>query len=315
MKALALLSGGLDSTLAIKLMQDQGIDVAAVNISTRFGGGKTDHAALVAKELGVQFIRINARDDYIDMLKNPKYGYGSNFNPCIDCHIYMIRKTGEILESEGASFMVTGEVLGQRPMSQNKGSLLRVEKESGIEGLLLRPLSAKRLKMTRPEREGWVDREKLLNIAGRGRKEQLQLAAQYGLTCYSAPAGGCLLTIKDFSNRLRDLLKVKDHLSDSDIGLLKVGRHYYESNAQVIVGRNHEENLAILDLKDAEDSALRIVDNRGPVTVIRGPVGDTVLEYAAQLTAKYSHAKGAASVECDTPDGKRVLIVEPFSEE
>jgi len=202
MKALALLSGGLDSSLAIKLLLEQGIDVAAVNIATRFSSGKADHAALVASELGVQFIRLNASEDYIEMLKNPKHGYGSNFNPCIDCHIYMIRKAGEIMESEGASFVVTGEVLGQRPMSQNKGSLLRVEKESELDGLLLRPLSAQRLKITTPEREGWVDREKLLGINGRGRKVQLELAAQYGISAYSAPAGGCLLTDKEFSSRL-----------------------------------------------------------------------------------------------------------------
>ena len=315
MKALALLSGGLDSSLAIKLLLEQGIDVAAVNISTRFGGGKTDHAALVAQELGVQFIRIKASDDYIEMLKNPKHGYGSNFNPCIDCHIYMIRKAGELLESEGASFVVTGEVLGQRPMSQNKGSLLRVAKESGLEDLLLRPLSAKRLKMTIPEREGWVDREKLLNIAGRGRKEQLQLAEKYGLTGYSAPAGGCLLTLKEFSNRLRDQLKIKDDLSDADIGLLKVGRHFYEGSVQVIVGRNHEENLVILGLKGAEDSALHVVDIPGPVTIIRGGGGDDVIEYAARLTARYGRAKGLVSVECETSEGKRVIQIEVTEEE
>ena len=314
MKALALLSGGLDSSLAIKLLLDQGIEVAAVNISTRFGGGKTDHAALVARELDVQFIRVKTGDDYIEMLKNPKHGYGSDFNPCIDCHIYMIRKAGELLESEGASFVVTGEVLGQRPMSQNKGSLLRVEKESGLEGLLLRPLSAKRLKMTTPEHEGWVDREKLLSVAGRGRKVQLELAEKYGLTGYSAPAGGCLLTIKDFSNRLRDLLDIKDDLTDADIGLLKVGRHFYKDSVQVIVGRNHEENLAILGLKGAEDCVLHAVDIPGPVTIIRGAKGAATLEYAAQLTAKYARAKGTVSVECETSEDKRVIQVEVVEE-
>ena len=315
MKALALLSGGLDSSLAIKLLLEQGIDVAAVNISTRFGGGKTDHAALVAQELGVQFIRVKTSDDYIEMLKNPKHGYGSNFNPCIDCHIYMIRKAGEIMESEGASFVVTGEVLGQRPMSQNKGSLLRVEKESGLEGLLLRPLSAKRLKIITPEREGWVDREKLLGIAGRGRKIQLELAGKYGLTGYSAPAGGCLLTNKEFSGRLRDLFDIKDDLTDADIGLLKVGRHFYEGSVQVIVGRNHDENMAILGLKDVEDSALHVVDIPGPVTIIRGGGDDAVIEYAARLTARYACPKGPVSVECETGDDVHVIRIEVVGEE
>jgi len=315
MKALALLSGGLDSSLAIKLLLEQDIEVAAVNISTRFGSGKTDYPAQIAANLGVQFIRIKASEDYIEMLKNPKHGYGAHFNPCIDCHIYMIRKAGEILEREGASFVVTGEVLGQRPMSQNKGSLLRVEKESGLEGLLLRPLSAKRLKMTIPEREGWVNREKLLGIAGRSRRVQLELAAQYGLTGYSAPAGGCLLTDKEFSNRLRDQLQIKDDLSDADIGLLKVGRHFYMGLTQVIVGRNHEENLAIPGLKGAEDCTLTVVDIPGPVTIIRGDKGNDVIEYAAQLTAKYSKAEGTVSVECETGEDKRIIQVEVAEED
>ncbi|MFC1951318.1 tRNA 4-thiouridine(8) synthase ThiI [Chloroflexota bacterium] len=315
MKTLVLISGGLDSALAVKLLCEQNIEVIGVNVSTRFSGGKTDHAALIAEDLGVRFIRIKAQDDYIDMLKNPKHGYGSNFNPCIDCHIYMIRKAGELLESEGASFIATGEVLGQRPMSQNKGSLLRVERESGVEGLLLRPLSAKRLKMTIPEREGWVDREKLLGIEGRGRKVQLDLAEKYGLSGYSAPAGGCLLTNREFSTRLRDLLGVKSDLIDEDIELLKVGRHFWHGDTQVIVGRNHNENLLVLGLNGAEDCVLHVADSPGPVTIIRGDIDDDVIRYAARLTAKYAHLPGSASVEYSIGDDKRVIEVDvPFEE-
>ncbi len=310
MKAVVLISGGLDSALAVKLLCEQNIEVVAVNVVTRFGGGKTDHAALIAEDLGVRFVRIKAQDDYIDMLKNPKHGYGSNFNPCIDCHIYMIRKAGEMLESEGASFVATGEVLGQRPMSQNKGSLLRVEKESGMEGLLLRPLSAKKLKMSIPEREGWVDREKLLGIAGRGRKVQLELAEKYGLSGYSAPAGGCLLTNREFSARLRELLDRKDDPTDTDIELLKVGRHFWQGDTLVIVGRNHNENLSILGLNKPEDCVLHVADDPGPVTIIRGNIDDDVIRYAAGLTAKYAHLSGSASVEYSIGDEKSAIEVD-----
>jgi tRNA U34 2-thiouridine synthase MnmA/TrmU len=310
MKALALVSGGLDSSLAIKVILEQGIDVTAVHIRTRFGSSKMDHPAAIAQSLGVPILKVDASDDYIEMLKNPKHGYGAHFNPCIDCHTYMVRRAGQLLKEENASFVITGEVLGQRPMSQNKGSLIQVEKDSELEGLLVRPLSAKRLKMTTPEREGWVDRERLLGIEGRGRKQQVELAEKWGLTGFSAPAGGCLLTDKEFSNRLRDIFKMKDDLTDADIGLLKVGRHFYKDSTQIIVGRKHEENLAILGLKGAEDSTLTVADIPGPVTIIRGDRSDDVLEYAARLTAKYARAEGTVSVEIDDADGKRVIEVE-----
>jgi len=315
MKALSLLSGGIDSSLAIKLLREQGVEVTAINIGTRFGGGKTDHPALIAQNLGVPFIRIKAGDDYIDMLKNPKHGYGSNFNPCIDCHIYMLRKAKDMLESVGASFVITGEVLGQRPMSQNKGALIRVEKEAGLEGMLLRPLSAKRLKITTPEREGWVDRERLLGIEGRGRKVQLELATRYGLDGYSAPAGGCLLTNREFSGRLRDLLNIKENLTDEDIKLLKAGRHFYRDSVQIVVGRNHDENLSMLELKGSGDCVLQVRDIPGPVTIIRGDADEEVIEYAASLTARYARAQGVVSVEYGIDQDKYTIEVESKVEE
>lgn len=310
MKAVVLISGGLDSALAVKLLCEQDIDVVAVNVATRFGGGKTDHAKLIADDLGVKFVRIEARDDYIEMLKNPKHGYGNNFNPCIDCHIYMIRKAGEIMERQGASFVATGEVLGQRPMSQNRGSLLRVERESGLEGLLLRPLSAKRLALTIPELEGWVDRSQLLDVEGRGRKVQLELAGKYGLSGYGAPAGGCLLTNKEFSARLRDLLDSRPDPSDADIEMLKMGRHFWYGSTQVIVGRNHNENMSILELKGPDDCIVQISDKPGPVTIIRGGGDDEVINHAAVLTARYAHISGTVSIEYSIGNEKHVVDVD-----
>ncbi|RLA76833.1 MAG: ATP-binding protein, partial [Epsilonproteobacteria bacterium] len=207
MRALALFSGGLDSVLAMKLIVDQGIEVVAVNIDMGFGStnDRLEHMQNMCKQIGVKLEILDLRQLYLDeVLFNPKYGYGKNFNPCIDCHGFMFRHTGKLLEKFDAQFMISGEVLGQRPMSQRKEAMENVKKLSEQDDLIVRPLSAKLMSLTKPEREGWIDREKLFDIEGRNRQRQIALAKEIGLEDFESPGGGCLLTEIQFSNKLRD---------------------------------------------------------------------------------------------------------------
>ena len=245
MKAIALFSGGLDSTLAAKLIIDQGIEVIACNINTGFGSTKDRlaHMKNMCQQIGAEFRSVDIRDEYIrEVLFTPKYGYGKNFNPCIDCHAKMFEVAKRLMEEWGASFLISGEVLGQRPMSQNSDSLQKVLNLSNCEGLLLRPMSAKSLAPTIPEIEGWVDREKLENISGRNRERQMELADQFGLKDYEAPGGGCLLTDENFSNKIRDFI-AHDTFSVEDIPTIKYGRQLrLPDKAKLIIGRNAEDN-------------------------------------------------------------------------
>jgi tRNA-specific 2-thiouridylase len=227
MKALALFSGGLDSTLAMKLIIDQGIDVTAVNINTGFGSTKDRRAHMenMCNQVGAKLRIVDIQDEYLqDVLFDPKYGYGKHFNPCIDCHAKMFEVAKRMMDDEGASFLISGEVMGQRPMSQNKEALQTVLDESNCDGLLLRPLSAKRLKPTIPELEGWVDRERLEGIFGRNRERQLELAKKFGLKDFESPGGGCLLTNENFSIKMWDYIKY-DTFERIDIPIMKHGRH------------------------------------------------------------------------------------------
>lgn len=245
MKAIALFSGGLDSTLAAKLIIDQGIEVIACNINTGFGSTKDRlaHMKNMCQQIGAEFRSVDIRDEYIrEVLFTPKYGYGKNFNPCIDCHAKMFEVAKRLMEEWGASFLISGEVLGQRPMSQNSDSLQKVLNLSNCEGLLLRPMCAKSLVPTIPEIEGWVDREKLENISGRNRERQMELADQFGLKDYEAPGGGCLLTDENFSNKIRDFI-AHDTFSVEDIPTIKYGRQLrLPDKAKLIIGRNAEDN-------------------------------------------------------------------------
>src|SRR3990172_5077850 len=211
MKALALLSGGLDSTLAAKVILEQGIELEALNFLTVFctctNRGATCLASQKAVEtLGIPLKVFNISEEYLEIVKHPKHGYGSNMNPCIDCRIFIMKKTKAYMEKSGASFIVTGEVLGERPMSQRRDAMRLIEKEAGLEGVILRPLSAKLLPVTVPEKEGWVNRETLLAFQGRSRKPQMKLADHYGIHDYPSPAGGCLLTDPGFARRMKDLM-------------------------------------------------------------------------------------------------------------
>ena len=276
-KAVALLSGGLDSTLAVKLMIDQGIEVTAVHFTSVFcncspkTAGCKMHARKVAEEFSVPITVIHKGMDYIKMVEKPPHGHGSGMNACIDCRIYMLRKVKEMMPEMGASFVITGEVLGQRPMSQQRHTIRLIEKESGLKDLILRPLSAQHFDPTLPEREGVVDREKLLNISGRGRKEQFALAENLGVKDYPCPAGGCLLTDKVIAARLRDLF---DHIPDynhTDLVLLTLGRHYrLHPDLKIILGRNQEENERLCALSEDGQSIFEPDNFRGPTVLAAG---------------------------------------------
>ncbi len=293
MKALALLSGGLDSTLAVKLIQKQGIDVVAVNFASLFHvyGKDERSAAEVAEQLKVPLKIITLGEDYLEMLRNPKYGYGKNMNPCIDCRIFMLEKAKKYAEEVGASFIFTGEVLNERPMSQNKRALRRIEKEAGLEGKILRPLSAKLLPETEAERKGLIDRQKLLDIRGRSRKKQIELAKELGVKDFPCPAGGCLLTYKEFALKVKDLFEHKKKVETRDVSLLKIGRHFRFRENKIIVGRNESENKQLEKIKGKNDYLFEVPDCGSPITLLQGPKTKEALKKAAALTLRYSDRK------------------------
>lgn len=303
MKAIALLSGGLDSTLAAKLVLSQGIELEAVNFITVFCTCTSKESNCLAAQKAVENLRIplrvfNVSKEFLEVVKHPKHGYGSNLNPCIDCRIFMLRKAKAYMEASGASFIVTGEVLGQRPMSQRKETMRLIEKEAGLEGLILRPLSAKFLPITIPEREGWVDREKLLNIQGRSRKPQIQLAEELGIKDYPCPAGGCLLTDPGFSKRLKDLMVHDPGFTLHEVHLLKFGRHFRLSpDVKLIIGRNEEENQKIRTFSQKGDILLKLSALPGPLSLLRGKVKQEEIEKAAAIMVRYSKGKGMKKVE------------------
>ncbi|HWP98304.1 MAG TPA: tRNA 4-thiouridine(8) synthase ThiI [Syntrophomonadaceae bacterium] len=319
MKVISLLSGGLDSQLAICVLKEQGLEVLAVNFVTPFFAAKAS-TIQAAEQLQVELHTIDISDVYMEkVLRNPVYGYGKNLNPCIDCHAFMLKTAGEYMDKIGASFLATGEVLGQRPMSQNKSSLQVVEKLAGYQGLIVRPLSARLLPPTIPEQEGWIDRECLLDISGRSRKRQMDLARHYGIEDYPSPAGGCLLTDKGFSQRLVKLLENNPDPMTPQIEILKVGRHFYlDGNTLLVIGRNHSENERIMELVGEEDLILKVADRPGPLSLLRGPVEKQTdyLQYAAALTARYSDARDDARAEVIVLDAFEVekysLDVEPL---
>lgn len=272
--AVALLSGGLDSALAIHLIKRQGIDVVAVHFTSFFsplkGEAKDWQPAVLARQLDVPLVLIPKTRDFLELIRNPRYGHGKNLNPCIDCRIYTFVKAKRFMEEIGASFIVTGEVVGQRPMSQRRHAMNLIDKRAGCEGIILRPLSAKVLPPTIPEERGIVDREQLLNVAGRGRKTQIAMARELELSGYSPPAGGCLLTDPVFSRRLRDLFNDTDEESAEDLELLHLGRHIrLRAGLKIVVGRNEAENLRIEKLAD-RGTLFVPVDFPGPVVATRG---------------------------------------------
>jgi len=289
MKALALLSGGLDSSLAIKLIQEQGIEVEGVSFTSPFFG--PENAKKAAEELGIRLYIRDISSEILEVVKNPRYGYGKNMNPCIDCHILMAQKAKEEMLEVKASFIISGEVVGQRPRSQNKQILEAIAKRADVQGKLLRPLSAKLLPITDPEKRGLVNRDKLLVLSGKSRKPQLELARRYNLKEYGTPAGGCLLTDSIFSKRLKDLLEHNEYTLDN-ILLLKLGRHFRSSTgSKIVIGRNKEENKRLKSLTKEENTSFNVTGHKGPLVIVRGQLDEKTLEEAASLCARYSDGK------------------------
>ena len=293
MKAIALFSGGLDSTLAMKLIIDQGIDVLAVNISTGFGSTKDrfEHMQNMCNQVGAELKVIDIQSEFLqDVLFDPKHGYGKNFNPCIDCHAKMFAVAKRIMEAEGASFLLSGEVMGQRPMSQNKDALQTVLNESNCDGLLLRPMSAKMLTPTIAEEKGWVDREKLEGITGRSRDRQLELAKEIGLADFESPGGGCLLTDENFGKKMVDFIK-HDKFEVKDIPVMKFGRHLRLSDgAKLVVGRNKEENEYLQNIDNEKYFHAKTIGIPGPHGLLSKDASDADKELATKIILSYTKA-------------------------
>lgn len=334
-RALGLMSGGLDSTLAAHVIQEQGIEVLGLHFSTGFcvadrhrllGNFNNpdkpyrNDALHAGAQLRVPVEIIDIKDEYLpNVVLNPKYGYGSGMNPCIDCRIFMLQRARELMQERGYHFIFTGEVLGQRPMSQRRPPLHTIEREARLEGYLLRPLSAKLLAPTVAEQNGWVDRTRLFGFSGRTRQPQIQLAERFGLVDYPQPAGGCcFLPDENYARKLRDLLAHRGHHVDpDDMMLLKVGRHFrIGDEVKIIVGRHESENALLERFRQGRGSVW--VDAfSSPLTLIEGVPTAQELELACRITARYSAGRGEATVpvrwQVNGRDGQ--LVVEPVRED
>jgi len=306
-KCVVLISGGLDSALAAQLMREQGIAVHGLYLAASWGCCDKDKAVAVAQQLGIPLMVLGLGDAYLDVIKSPKYGYGTQMNPCVDCRIYMFKIAKRYMEEIGAGFVVTGEVMGQRPMSQMKRPLAIIEVESGLEGLLLRPLSAKLLEPTLPELLGIVDRSRLLALSGRSRYEQLALAHHSGITEYSQAAGGCLLTDEAFARKVKDLFAHEERPTTKDMELLTIGRHLrLGPKTKVILGRNELENLL---LEGYAGDGYTVISPRfpGPAALVVGSWDETtkptVIRLILQHTKTEKLPERALEFRCDPADG------------
>jgi tRNA-uridine 2-sulfurtransferase len=335
-RAIGLLSGGLDSTLAHALVKSLGVEVKAVNFYTgfciletqrRLGRTRPDGSAprndalsaAASLETEIEFVDISG-PEYLQVITRPRYGYGANANPCVDCRIFMFRRAKEIMDREGADFVFTGEVLGQRPKSQRRDPMRTIEVESGLEGRVLRPLSARLLEPTIPEREGLIEREKLLDISGRSRKRQMELAQQMGIADYPQPAGGCcFLTDETFGRRFHDLVNSRPdrHIDQDEVPMLATGRHFRLSpKAKLIVGRNEGEN-ALLSTGAGARFRLEARGLMGPVGLVEGEPGDEERALASRIVARYGKGKDLPEVGVEWCKGEErwEIRVEPFRDD
>jgi len=313
-RAILLFSGGLDSALAGLVLQEAGVEVIPLTFKSPFFG--YENALKLAEQLNWPLVVADITEEQLRIVEKPKYGYGKNMNPCIDCHAQMARIACSLLRKYNADFVATGEVLNERPKSQNRRALEIVAEESGCGGLLLRPLSAKLLPPTEPELKGIVDRSKLLDISGRSRKRQFELAKRYGLKNYPTPAGGCLLTDPVFSAKLRKILKWRGFLDPEDIALVRFGRNFFESNYWIVVSRNEMETRAMEKLPLTDDILITMAEVPGPLTVVRfkekSPPQEAVEEairIASLLTIRYSKARDfeKASVRVTAASSEKVI--------
>ncbi len=314
MKAIALFSGGLDSTLAMKLIIDQGIEVLALNIKTGFGSttDRLEHMQSMCDQVGAELKIIDIESEFLqDVLFDPKHGYGKNFNPCIDCHAKMFAVAKRIMEAEGASFLISGEVMGQRPMSQNKDALQTVLNESNCDGLLLRPMSAKMLAPTIAEEKGWVDREKLEGITGRSRDRQLQMVKEIGLDNFESPGGGCLLTDENFAKKMFDFIKY-DKFEVKDIPVMKFGRHFrLKDGAKLVVGRDKEENGYLQDIQNDKFYHIKTVGLPGPHALLSKNATKEDISTASKIILTYCKTKSDKNYKLDMEN--IVLESSPFA--
>jgi len=302
-KAVALFSGGLDSTLAILTMLRQSVDINAIVFQTQFGcvadeALSSNDPFSVAEKFGFGVRLCNLSDKFIEIVKNPEFGYGRNMNPCIDCRILMLKEARVVMDTAGADFIITGEVLGQRPMSQRRDTFNLIDREAGVTDYVLRPLSAKLLKITFPEAKGIIKREMLYGFNGRSRKPQKALAEEFGLIDYPSPAGGCLLTEPNYAHRLKDLLTYDPAPGFRDVDLLRIGRHFrFSPSCKIIAGRNKTENAAIQSMSMNGDWLLKVEGYGSPVTLVSGEITDEALKAAASICARYSDVKDISLVE------------------
>ena len=315
-RAFCLLSGGLDSQLAVCVLRDQDIEVHGVTFESPFFEATRGRQA--AERLGVPLLVVDFTADILELVRHPPHGFGSHMNPCIDCHARMLRRAGDLMAEHGARFLVTGEVLNERPMSQNRRSLDIVETDSGYSGFVLRPLSALLLPETEPERRGWIRRDGLLGLHGRGRSEQFRLAAHYGLKDFPTPAGGCRLTEPNYARRLRDL-RSHEELGDARaLRLLRIGRHFRLGPAvKLVVGRQRGENEALEEAAVESDWLLKVEDVPGPSALLSASAGEDQLLLAASICLRYSDLPAGRNgrVTAGNRMGARTILTARASDE
>ena len=317
-RALAMVSGGLDSILAARLIMDQGIEVIGICFKSAFFG--PENAIRMSEQIGMELKIVDFSPEHLEMVKSPKHGYGKNMNPCIDCHAMMMNYAGKLMKELDADFIITGEVLNQRPMSQNKASLDLVKRESGYEEYILRPLCALNLPPTKMEVDGLVDRERLMGISGRSRKVQMELAEKWGIKDYPSPAGGCKLTEPGYAARLKDQLGYIKDSSLEDVEILKTGRHLrLDENTKIIATRNQEELKALVPLIRKEDYVFDTLDCAGSTVILRGIASEEAVEFAAAICARYSkeREKDSVRVKYRHPEESRyeMIMVKPAKDE